>query len=424
MNTLGKQSKTDVWNGNMALWWSVVATFLLKMSAGQQVDHILRQSTSCQKDTPSGDFGFYFDGDEIFYVDLDIKEVEYKLPEFQKFFFFEAQLGLQALSACHFNLDIYIKRSKGISGPKVPPKVKLYPSRPVELGKSSTLICHADGFFPSVLNISWSKNGTPLEEGITITDFYPGKEFTFERFSYLTSIPDGGDIYSCTVEHPALDQPNAVFWQAEKTFVHENGTVSLSIHKKLKGIYLYQTIVDCFYMNNGETVILIKTIIYNKERQLFFDSRVGKFIGITENGKIDAEYFNNNTEYLDQLKAEVTTFCRHNYDIMKDVIVGRKVIPRITVHPQRNVVEKHPNLLMCVTSGFYPQRIRVTMLKNGEEVTHDISSSGVVSNGNWTYQITLLIEFIPKKEDVYGCKVEHSSLKEPVIVEWRMEAYN
>ncbi|XP_043939519.1 RLA class II histocompatibility antigen, DP alpha-1 chain-like isoform X2 [Protopterus annectens] len=334
MNTLGKQSKTDVWNGNMALWWSVVATFLLKMSAGQQVDHILRQSTSCQKDTPSGDFGFYFDGDEIFYVDLDIKEVEYKLPEFQKFFFFEAQLGLQALSACHFNLDIYIKRSKGISGPKVPPKVKLYPSRPVELGKSSTLICHADGFFPSVLNISWSKNGTPLEEGITITDFYPGKEFTFERFSYLTSIPDGGDIYSCTVEHPALDQPNAVFWQAEKTFVHENGTVSLSIHKKLK------------------------------------------------------------------------------------------VIPRITVHPQRNVVEKHPNLLMCVTSGFYPQRIRVTMLKNGEEVTHDISSSGVVSNGNWTYQITLLIEFIPKKEDVYGCKVEHSSLKEPVIVEWRMEAYN
>ncbi|XP_043938090.1 uncharacterized protein LOC122810576 [Protopterus annectens] len=324
MNTLGKQSKTDVWNGNMALWWSVVVMFLLKMSAGQQVDHVLRQSTTCQKDIPSGDFGFYFDGDEMFYVDLDSKEVVYKLPEFEKVFSFEAQYGLQELAVCFFNLDIYIKRSRGISGPKVPPEVKIYPSRPVEVGKPSTLICHAGGFFPTVLNVSWSKNGSPLEEGITTTDFYPEKIFAFQRFSYLNFIPDEGDIYSCTVEHPALDRPTTVFWQAEKPLLHENRTVSLSIHRKLKGIYLYQTIVDCLYMNDGEIVLLIQTIIYNKERQLFFDSRVGKFIGITENGKIDAEYFNNNTEYLDNLKAAVTTFCRYNYNLMKDVIVDRK----------------------------------------------------------------------------------------------------
>nr|UDW19138.1 nonclassical MHC class II protein MHC-IIabSol [Protopterus dolloi] len=423
MKTLGKNSKTNLWNGSMMLW-SLITLLLMKTSAGQQGDHILRQSTTCQKDIPSGDFGFYLDDDELFYVDLDTKEVVYRLPEIESVFSFEAQGGLQNLAVCRHNLDIYIKRTNSTSGPIVPPVVKVYPMQHVKPGKPNTLICATEDFFPCVLNISWSKNGIPVKEGITVTDFYPGKEFTFKRFAYLTFIPVQGDIYSCNVEHPGLDRPTTVFWQPDNPSGNENKTVSFSNYYKSSGVFLHQITADCLYMREGQKLVFLQTTLYNKERQVYFDSRIGKFIGITEFGKIEAEYWNNDTAYLEKMRAAIMIFCKHNFDLLNNTIMDRKVIPVVTMQPLRSVIEKHPNLLMCEASGFYPQSIRVTMLKNGEEVTRDISSSGLISNGDWTYQITLLMEFIPKKEDVYGCKVEHSSLNEPMIVEWRMEAYN
>ncbi|XP_043938091.1 H-2 class II histocompatibility antigen, E-S beta chain-like [Protopterus annectens] len=186
----------------------------------------------------------------------------------------------------------------------------------------------------------------------------------------------------------------------------------------ISGVFLHQITADCLYMREGQKLVFLQTTLYNKERQVYFDSRIGKFIGITEFGKIEAEYWNNDTAYLEKMRAAIMIFCKHNFDLLNNTIMDRKVIPVVTMQPLRSVIEKHPNLLMCEASGFYPQSIRVTMLKNGEEVTRDISSSGLISNGDWTYQITLLMEFIPKKEDVYGCKVEHSSLNEPMIVEW------
>ncbi|XP_043938111.1 HLA class II histocompatibility antigen, DP alpha 1 chain-like [Protopterus annectens] len=192
--------------------WYILSFLFMQTSFGLQGQHILQQSSMCQKDIPAGDFGFYFDGEEIFYVDPESKEVRFRLPEMEQFFTFEAQSALHLLAVCKENLDVLIQWTERKSGPTVPPHVEVYPIQPVQLGKPNTLICSANGLFPSVVNITWSKNGIPVEEGIQTTDFYPRKEFTFERFSYLTFIPDEEDIYSCTVEHPAFDRPDTVFW--------------------------------------------------------------------------------------------------------------------------------------------------------------------------------------------------------------------
>ncbi|XP_043938110.1 H-2 class II histocompatibility antigen, E-S beta chain-like [Protopterus annectens] len=199
----------------------------------------------------------------------------------------------------------------------------------------------------------------------------------------------------------------------------ESKKLSFSIPRKPKGVFLLQKISECLFLNGNQDIVLLIRTIYNKEEQVYYDSRVGNFIGVTVVGKFLAKHWNDDTAYLEHVKGMLETFCKSNYNLVKKPLMERKVIPTITIRPLKAVIQEHPNLLMCVTSGFYPQSINVTLLKNGGEVTHDIASSGVIPNGDWTYQITLLMEFIPQKEDVYSCKVEHSSLKEPMIMDWK-----
>lgn len=39
-------------------------------------------------------------------------------------------------------------------------------------------------------------------------------------------------------------------------------------------------------------------------------------------------------------------------------------------------------------------------------------------NGDWTFQILVMLEMTPQQGDVYVCQVEHPSLDGPVTVEW------
>ncbi|XP_043957091.1 RLA class II histocompatibility antigen, DP alpha-1 chain-like isoform X2 [Gambusia affinis] len=69
---------------------------------------------------------------------------------------------------------------------KDPPDVMMYSKDEVIEDVENTLVCFANNFFPPVINIRWTKNDKQQ-----------------------------GDIYSCTVEHEALDEPKTRFWDVE-----------------------------------------------------------------------------------------------------------------------------------------------------------------------------------------------------------------
>uniref|UniRef100_A0A8C1ZR76 Ig-like domain-containing protein n=1 Tax=Cyprinus carpio TaxID=7962 RepID=A0A8C1ZR76_CYPCA len=74
----------------------------------------------------------------------------------------------------------------------------------VELGVQNTLICHVTGFYPPSLSISWTVNNANVTEGISLSQYRPRADGTFNIFSTLKFTPAEGDIYSCTVNHIAL----------------------------------------------------------------------------------------------------------------------------------------------------------------------------------------------------------------------------
>lgn len=93
-----------------------------------------------------------------------------------------------------------------------PPETSIYPKNDVELGVQNTLICHVTGFFPPPVNVSWTKNNVIVTEGVSLSQNRPRSDGNFHMFSSLKIIPEERDIYSCTVNHRALQGPQTKIW--------------------------------------------------------------------------------------------------------------------------------------------------------------------------------------------------------------------
>ncbi|XP_036804030.1 rano class II histocompatibility antigen, A beta chain isoform X2 [Oncorhynchus mykiss] len=82
--------------------------------------------------------------------------------------------------------------------------------------------------------------------------------------------------------------------------------------------------------------------------------------------------------------------------------------------------DRHPSMLTCSAYKFYPKQIRVTWLRNGQEVTSNMTSSEELANGDWHYQIHSYLEYTPTPGEKISCMVEHASFTEPKILHWDM----
>lgn len=78
--------------------------------------------------------------------------------------------------------------------------------------EENTLICFINHFFPPTINIKWTKNDIEVAVEDPFIKCLPNPDGTFYVFSTLDFVPNEGDIYSCTVEHKALEEPQTKFW--------------------------------------------------------------------------------------------------------------------------------------------------------------------------------------------------------------------
>ncbi|XP_046727683.1 H-2 class II histocompatibility antigen, A-R alpha chain-like [Silurus meridionalis] len=96
-----------------------------------------------------------------------------------------------------------------------PPQSSIYPRDDIKLGLENLLVCHFTRFFPPHVTVRWTKNNEDVTDKSTLSRYYPNKDNTFNQFSHLTFTPQEGDVYTCTVEHQALENPDTMTWEVD-----------------------------------------------------------------------------------------------------------------------------------------------------------------------------------------------------------------
>ncbi|KAI4905697.1 hypothetical protein NFI96_029255 [Prochilodus magdalenae] len=106
-------------------------------------------------------------------------------------------------NACIYWLQKYVEYGGPALERKVSPEVSLF-----QKNSSSPVVCHATGFYPKAVMISWKKNGEDLYEDVELGDILPNQDGTFQRRSILTVPPEELDKhnYTCVVQHGGLER--------------------------------------------------------------------------------------------------------------------------------------------------------------------------------------------------------------------------
>ncbi|XP_066110245.1 HLA class II histocompatibility antigen, DQ beta 1 chain-like [Saccopteryx bilineata] len=186
--------------------------------------------------------------------------------------------------------------------------------------------------------------------------------------------------------------------------------------------FVYQFKGLCYFTNGTQRVQLVTSHIYNQEEYARYDSDVGEYRAVTELGRLVAEYWNGQKDVLDSTRAEIDTVCRHNYGIEAHTTLQRRVEPTVTISPAKTEALHHHNMLVCSVTDFYPRQIKVRWFRNDQEETAGVVSTPLIQNGDWTYQVLVMLEMTPQRGDVYTCRVEHPSVQSPITVEWRAQS--
>ncbi|XP_058028326.1 H-2 class II histocompatibility antigen, E-S beta chain-like isoform X2 [Ahaetulla prasina] len=195
--------------------------------------------------------------------------------------------------------------------------------------------------------------------------------------------------------------------------------------KETPAHFLYQGKGECRFLNGTQLVRYLQRYFYDRQEIARFDSERGEYVALTGLGKADADYWNRNKLYVQIAKGEVDRFCRNNYRLYnyeaakrEERLISRRAKPTVTISPTKMDPTSPNTILLCTATGFYPMEIEVQWLKNGEPEKEGVAFGEELQNGDWTYQLQVMLETQPQRGDVYTCKVEHTSLEAPITIQW------
>ncbi|XP_036452665.1 H-2 class I histocompatibility antigen, Q9 alpha chain-like isoform X2 [Colossoma macropomum] len=127
-------------------------------------------------------------------------------------------------STCIELIKKYVSYGKDTLERRVFPEVDLF-----QKDSSSPVVCHATGFYPREVVISWKKNGEYLHEDVELRETLPNQDGTFQKRSVLRVSPEKLDRneFSCVIQHSSLEKELPVsdrrVLSGKRSFRHASG---------------------------------------------------------------------------------------------------------------------------------------------------------------------------------------------------------
>ncbi|XP_077051192.1 major histocompatibility complex class I-related protein 1-like [Siphateles boraxobius] len=171
--------------------------------------HTFQLMYGCEWDDQTGArdafLQYGYDGED--FLSLDLKEMRWISPVQQGIITVQKWNNDRAdlendrnyfSTVCIEWLQKYVEYGKSSLQRKVSPQVSL-----LQKSSSSSVTCHATGFYPSGVTISWMKNGQDHDEDVDLGELLPNKDGTFQKTSTIRVSPEEwkNNKFSCVVQH-------------------------------------------------------------------------------------------------------------------------------------------------------------------------------------------------------------------------------
>ncbi|KAK3539277.1 hypothetical protein QTP86_033474, partial [Hemibagrus guttatus] len=196
------------------IWFKYsVATAMQSFNQTKGV-HTVQLMFGCELDVNGTIRGFSqygYDGED--FVSLDLKTGSWTATTTQ------AELtenkwdstGAQALRCkdflmyrCPEQLQKFVSFSRETLKRKDRPEVSLFQKN----SPSPEMVCHATGFFPKAVNITWMKDGEDVNEDVELRETLPNQDGSFQKRSIL-KVPAEElqkHTYTCVIQHSSLEE--------------------------------------------------------------------------------------------------------------------------------------------------------------------------------------------------------------------------
>ncbi|XP_028819596.1 H-2 class I histocompatibility antigen, Q9 alpha chain-like [Denticeps clupeoides] len=203
-------SETQISQGIEAVFKANLVTAMQRFNQSGGI-HTFQQMYGCKWDDETGATDGYrqFGYDGADFISLDLKSTSYVAPVPQALITKQKWDGADAeyrknylTKECIDWLKKYVRYGKISLERKVPPQVSL-----LQTDSSSPVVCHATGFYPDKVMISWQKDGQDLHEDVDVGETLPNQDGTFQKRAELNTASDERkkNQFTCVVEHKSGD---------------------------------------------------------------------------------------------------------------------------------------------------------------------------------------------------------------------------
>nr|NP_001038925.1 major histocompatibility complex class I UKA isoform 2 precursor [Danio rerio]AAI22402.1 Zgc:153728 [Danio rerio]AAI64173.1 Zgc:153728 protein [Danio rerio] len=211
LGTAYDEQQTNILQRHTATFKNNIKVAIERLNQTQGV-HTFQEMYGCEWDDQTGNINAFrqygYNGEDFLILDFKvwrwITPVQQAMITTQKWNndkgFIESDRNYFR-SECIEWLKKYLMYGKSSLEKTVSPQVFV-----LQKSSSSPVVCHATGFYPSGIKISWQKNGQDHDEDVELSELLPNADGTFQKASILTVTPEEWEKnkFNCVVEHQGV----------------------------------------------------------------------------------------------------------------------------------------------------------------------------------------------------------------------------
>ncbi|XP_062894968.1 class I histocompatibility antigen, F10 alpha chain-like isoform X2 [Mobula hypostoma] len=214
------------------------------------------------------------------------------------------------------------------------------------------------------------------------------------------------------------ESQGADYWKRETQISQGNEPVYktniqtlMSRTNQTGGIHTFQRMYGCEIREDGTTTGFIQ-YAWDGSDFISFDKENMVWVTPVPWGQITKNKWDRDTAEKQQRKGYLEQICTEW--LTKYVKAGNGHLkpnpPKVSF-----TASKDGRHLSCVATGFYPQSIDVTILRDGR-ILGETHSHGILPNHDNSYQLTRTVRVEPTDTAEFSCRVEHRGLPEPLVL--------